>query len=64
MSIEQETENPLVPDASEEPDGRLDEEQIPRRANIGETLSLPVISVDGRGGLLDESTAVQERAGG
>ncbi len=35
-----------------------------RRANIGETLSLPVISVDGRGGLLDESTAVQERAGG
>jgi len=34
------------------------------RDNIGETIPLAVISVEGRGGFTDESTTVQERAGG
>ena len=38
--------------------------RIPLRDNIGETIPLAVISVEGRGGFTDESTTVQERAGG
>ena len=34
------------------------------RDNIDETILLPLISVDGRGGFINDSSTIQERAGG